>query len=126
MDATRFTNVQVDGALKASGITAQGGNFSAVSGALIGAASISKAVDYTIDAEELASPALLVELTAASKAVTLGIANGQVMFVANVGGTNAFTLKGQSGDSGTSLSAGKVAVVFGSKTANATKIYVLN
>ena len=98
----------------------------ALAGAIYKGKSISKAVDYTLSAAEIAAPYICVELTAASKAVTLGIGDGQMMFVANVGGTNAFTLKGRSGDSGTSLAAGKVAIVFGSKTANATKIYVLN
>lgn len=98
----------------------------ALAGALYKGKSISKAVDYTLSDAEIAAPYICVELTAASKAVTLGIGEGQLMFVANVGGTNAFTLKGRSGDSGTSLAAGKVAIVFGSKTANATKIYVLN
>lgn len=64
--------------------------------------------------------------TAASKSLVLGVEDGQVLFVANVGGTNAFTLKGITGDSGTSLATGKVAIVIGSTTANATKIYVLN
>ena len=64
--------------------------------------------------------------TAASKKLTLGLADGQFMVVANIGGTNAFTAKNLSTDTGTSIAAGKVALVIGSTTANATKIYVLN
>ena len=48
------------------------------------------------------------------------------MFVANIGGTNAVTVKAISGDTGTSVAAGKVAIVIASSTANASKIYVLN
>ena len=48
------------------------------------------------------------------------------MIVANIGGTNAVTVKAITGDTGTSVAAGKVALVIGSATANASKIYVLN
>ena len=64
--------------------------------------------------------------TAASKTLTLGLANGQFMVVANIGGSNAFTVKNVAGDTGTSVAAGKVALVIASTTANATKCYVLN
>lgn len=64
--------------------------------------------------------------SAASKALTLGVAPGQFMVVANIGGTNAVTVKAITGDTGTSVAAGKVALVIGSATANASKIYVLN
>ena len=64
--------------------------------------------------------------TAASKSLTLGLDDGQFMIIANIGGSNAFTAKNLSTDSGTSIAAGKVALVIGSKTANGTKIYVLN
>ena len=64
--------------------------------------------------------------SAASKTFTLGLIEGECAFVANVGGTNALTLKNVSGDSGTSLATGKVALVIASATANASKVYVLN
>lgn len=64
--------------------------------------------------------------SAASKALTLGVEPGECMLVANIGGTNAVTVKAITGDSGTSVAAGKVALVIGSGTANASKIYVLN
>lgn len=64
--------------------------------------------------------------SAASKTVTLGMADGETCIITNVGGTNAVTLKNVSGDSGTSLGTGKVAYVIASKTANATVVKVLN
>ena len=56
----------------------------------------------------------------------LGLEPGDFMVVANIGGTNAVTVKAISGDTGTSVAAGKVALCIGSGTANASKIYVLN
>lgn len=64
--------------------------------------------------------------SAASKTLTLDLPAGQTMILSNVGGTNAFTVKNVSGDSGTSLATGKVALIIASTTANATKVYVLN
>ena len=64
--------------------------------------------------------------SAASKALTLGLAPGQFMIVANIGGSNAVTVKAISGDTGTSVAAGKVALCIGNATANASKVYVLN
>lgn len=67
-----------------------------------------------------------ITLTAASKTVTLGLGDGEYMRVLNAGGTNAFTLKNVAGDTGTSLAAGKYAVVIGSTTADASIVKVLN
>lgn len=67
-----------------------------------------------------------ITLTAASKTVTLGLGNGEYMYVLNAGGTNAFTLKNVAGDTGTSIAAGKFAVIIGSKTADASIVKVLN
>ncbi len=64
--------------------------------------------------------------SAASKVLTLGLQDGQFMLIANVGGTNAFTVKNIADDTGSSLATGKVALVIGSTTANGTKVYVLN
>lgn len=70
---------------------------------------------------------LRVSCSAASKVLTLGLDDGQFMLIANVGASNAITLKNVSGDTGTSLAAGKVAVVIGgSSTADTMKAYVLN
>ena len=64
--------------------------------------------------------------SAASKSLVLGLEPGQFMVVANIGGTNAVTVKAIKGDTGTSVAAGKVALCIGSATADASKIYVLN
>lgn len=89
------------------------------------ATSISIEDDYTLaDAEK----DLFVAFTcsAASKSIVLAVEPGQFMVVANIGGTNAVTVKAIKGDTGTSVAAGKVALVIGSATANASKVYVLN
>ena len=126
MKYTKFTAIEADAIRGPVTGTVTGTVEGAVKGALLGGVSLTKSADYTLSAAEKAAPYVGVTLSAASKAVTLGLDNGQVMIVANEGGTNAFTLKSKSGDSGTSLAAGKVALVVGSSTANASKIYVLN
>lgn len=86
--------------------------------------SISDSVALTDDEKDLF---VSVVCSAASKTVTLGLEEGQFMVIANVGGSNAVTLKNVSGDTGTSLAAGKVALVIGgSSTADTVKAYVLN
>ena len=65
--------------------------------------------------------------SAASKVLTLGLDDGQFMLVANVGASNAVTVKNIAGDTGTSVAAGKVALcIGGSSTADTCKVYVLN
>ena len=64
--------------------------------------------------------------SAASKSLVLGLADGETMTLVNIGSTNAFTAKNLSTDTGASIGTGKVAFIIGSKTANGTKIYVLN
>lgn len=81
--------------------------------------------DYALGAEEK-TPFLSFACSAASKALTLGLGVGDVMIVANIGGTNAVTVKAIAGDTGTSVAAGKVAIAIGAAAANASKIYVLN
>ena len=71
-------------------------------------------------------PFVAFSCSAASKALTLALDPGDCMIVANIGGTNAVTVKAITGDTGTSVAAGKVAIVIASGTANASKIYVLN
>lgn len=94
-------------------------------GAVASSVSLTKSADYALaDAEK--KNYIGVTLSAASKTVTLGLEDGQMAFVHNAGGTNAFTVKNVSGDSGTSLAAGKVALVVGSKTANSSVVLVLN
>ncbi|MBQ0125767.1 MAG: hypothetical protein KBS59_05520 [Clostridiales bacterium] len=96
-----------------------------VVGPMVGAVSVSKADSYELSKEEKL-PYIGITMTAASKTLTLGLAKGQIAFVMNEGGTNAVTVKNVSGDSGTSLAAGKIAIVIASETANETKVVVLN
>ena len=112
MDYTRFTNVEAK--------VLKGGNRS------LNAQIVEMTADATLTDAQKNTLAVLFTCSAASKALTLGLDDGQIMFVANTGGTNAVTVKAISGDTGTSVGAGKVAIVVASKTANASKIYVLN
>ena len=89
------------------------------------AASIAISDDYSL-AEAEKDLFLAFSCSAASKKLTLGLEAGQFMIVANIGGTNAVTVAAIKDDTGTSVGAGKVAIVIGSDTANASKIYVLN
>lgn len=66
------------------------------------------------------------EFTAASKALVLGLADGQTMIVNNIAASRAATVKNLEGDTGTSVAAGKVALVYGSTTSDASKVLVLN
>lgn len=105
--------------------TVKADRFIGVFGGVLGAASISKAADYTLtDAEKL--PYIGVTMTAASKTLTLDMDDGTAALVVNEGGTNAFTLKNVSGDSGTSIGAGKAYLVRASRTAGGTKATLLN
>ena len=61
-----------------------------------------------------------------SKTLTLGYPEGQVSLIYNFGSSNAVTVKNVSGDSGTSVAAGKVALVKASATANGSKVVLLN
>ena len=99
-----------------------------VTGAMIGpkTSAVSTGANYSLTEAEKGSYFLKVEATAASKVLTLGLAENQPMMIANVGASNAITVKNVSGDTGTSLAAGKVALVIASETADATKVYVLN
>ena len=97
---------------------------SAFRGLLEGVA-ITKSANYTLaDDEKVAY--IGITLSAASKTVTLGLPDGDVALVVNEGGTNAFTLKNVSGDSGTSVAAGKAYLVRASTTANGSKLTLLN
>ena len=86
---------------------------------------IEKADSYAL-ADDEKKPFVNVSMSAASKALTLGLDVGDVMVVSNIGGSNAVTVKAIDGDTGTSVAAGKVALCIGQASANASKIYVLN
>lgn len=85
---------------------------------------LSKAADYALDDGEKTA-VIGITLTAASKTVTLGLKEGQAALVINEGDTNAFTVKNVSADSGTSVAAGKIALVTAGANGAATA-YVLN
>ena len=70
-------------------------------------------------------PFLGVTASAASKTLTLGLDDGDMMLLVNEGGTNAFTVKNVEGDTGTSIAKGVVALVIASKTADATVVKTL-
>jgi len=112
MKYTKFTGLQAD----------------QVKAGVAGAVTLSKGANYSLTAAEKAAPAVLCTMTAASKVLTLGLANGQMMVVVNAGGTNAFTVKNVSGDTGTSLAANasKALLIIGSSTANASTVIALN
>lgn len=76
-------------------------------------------------ADDNKRPFLGVVASAASKTLTLDLDDGDMIILVNEGSTNAFTIKNVSGDSGTSLAAGAVALVIASKTANASVVKVL-
>lgn len=71
-------------------------------------------------------PFIAFTCSAASKVLTLGLANGQAAIIINTGGTNAVTVKNVSGDTGTSVAAGKCAIVIASTAANGSTVAVLN
>lgn len=94
-------------------------------GAILGSLALSKEADYALAAAEKANLVFLIALTAESKTVTLGMAAGQVAIVYNTG-AETFTLKNISADTGTSLAAGKIVLVIGSATKNASTVIALN
>lgn len=86
--------------------------------------SMSDSAELTADEKR---PFISFTCSAASKVLTLGLAEGQQCIVTNVGGTNAVTVKNISGDTGTSVAAGKVALcIGGSSTADTCVCKVLN
>lgn len=97
-----------------------------VKGGLCGAVQLSKSDSYALTAAERAAPYVGCTMSEASKVLTLGLQAGQIALVSNEGTTNAVTVKNVSGDTGTSLDAGKIALVVGSVTANETKVFALN
>lgn len=110
---TKFTNLEVTGQMK---------------GLLVSplvAVAITKSANYTL-ADDEKVPYIGITLSAASKTVTLDLPDGVMAIVVNEGGANAFTLKNVSGDTGTSIAAGKAYLVRASTTANGSKLTLLN
>ena len=131
---TKIRSKWVSGLLEFFGITTgatvlkitENGIEANIKGAVMGSVSISKAVDYSLTSEEKANFAFLLNATAVSKTYTLGLATGQAAFVHNAGDTNAFTVKNVSGDTGTSLAAGKTILLVASAEPNLSTIVALN
>lgn len=96
-----------------------------LTGGAIGMATIEKAVDYALVAAEKANLVISAKMTAESKALTLGLAAGQVAFVYNHG-TETYTVKNVAGDTGTSLATTKLLLVVGHGTANTSTVIALN
>lgn len=94
-------------------------------GAILGAKVIEKAVNYSLTAAEKASLCISLKATAGSKTFTLGLEAGQIALVYNHG-TESFTVKNVSGDTGTTLATTKLLLVVGSATANASTVVALN
>lgn len=113
MNYTKFTAVEAE-ELKAGVLTGAGT-----------ATAISKAANYSLAAGEK-TMYIGVTLTAASKTVTLGLPDGAFCILVNEGDTNAFTAKNVSGDSGTSIAAGKAYLVRASTAANGSVFTLLN
>ena len=120
MNYTKFTNVEAE--------NVKGGT---VFGELddqraLNAQVLSMEDSATLSDAKRNSLVLQFSCSAASKSLTLGLADKQIMIVCNFGETNAVTVKARTGDTGTSIGTGKVALVIGSVTPNASKFYVLN
>lgn len=88
-------------------------------------ANVSTADDYELKEAEKRLYVNVVA-TAASKKLTLGFGDGDTVIVTNVGDTNAITVKNVSGDTGTSLAAGKAIMIAASTTADASVVVALN
>lgn len=94
-------------------------------GAITGSISIEKADSYALTSAESKKFVISLKNTGNSKTFTLGLEDGQVALVYNHG-TESFTLKNVSGDTGTTVATTKLYLVIGSKTANASKVIALN
>lgn len=90
---------------------------------LLGAARISTGANMTLSEKDRAF-ILMINATASSKTVTLDLPDGACCIVANPG-SNAFTLKNVSGDTGTSIAANTVYLIRGSRTADASDVIPL-
>ena len=124
MKYTKLTNLEV-GDLKASTIT--GTLASTFKGPLNGTVKVAKADSYSLTAAEKNNIVFLASMSDASKVLTLGLPEGQLVFVINTGGTNAISVKNVSGDTGTSVAAGKaILLVAGSSTADTNTVIALN
>lgn len=97
-----------------------------LTGSIISTNSLSKKVDYELVTAEIAKVITCIEMTAESKTLTLGLADGQAMIVINTGDTNALTVKNVKDDTGTTLATGKAILIVGSTTDNKSLVIALN
>ncbi|MDD4564836.1 MAG: hypothetical protein PHE79_05095 [Eubacteriales bacterium] len=116
-EPTRFTNLEVAESVKAPTFT--------VKAMIAGATAVEKADSYALAAAEK-NTLIKCEMTAASKVLTLGLPEGQMAVVKNVGATNAFTVKNIATDTGTSLAVGKSLLVFAGKAKDTNVVIALD
>lgn len=126
MRRTRFTNLEVTGDTLTNSLAVTNG---IETGSItLGVKTISKGADYELTSAERQAILLLITATAGSKTITLGGSEGQLFIVKNAGAT-AFTLKniaGTGGDTGTTLTAGKSALVVCSETKDKSTVIALD
>ena len=84
------------------------------------------ASDSVVLTDDQKKPLIAIAISAASKSRTLGLKDGDIALVYNIGDANAIKVKNLATDTGTSLAYGKVAIVVASTTANATVVTALN
>lgn len=116
-EPTRLTNLEVSEGVKAPTFTANA--------VIVGATALEKADSYALAAAEKTT-LIKCEMTAASKVLTLGLPEGQMAVVKNVGATNTFTVKNIAADTGTSLAAGKSLLVFAGKAKDTNVVIALD
>lgn len=96
-----------------------------LTGGVIGFATLEKGADYALVAAEKAKLVISAKMTVENKVLILGLAAGQVAFVYNHG-TITFKVKNVAGDTGNDLATGKIILMTGSTTANASTVIALN
>lgn len=125
---TNFTNLHakiINGDSIIGPLTGKASDASKLSGSVISMNTISKAVDYSLSTVEIAKLITSITMTAASKVLTLGLAEGQAMIIYNAG-AETVTVKNIATDTGTSLATTKAILVIGSATKDTSIIIALN
>lgn len=95
-------------------------------GLIINSIKLEKAVDYALSEADKDAYLIKASMSAASKTLTLGLAENQMVIVKNIGATNAFTVKNISTDTGTSLAAGKSILIIASGTKDTSTVIALD
>lgn len=81
---------------------------------------------FVLDNDHKSNLFVGIDMDAASKTVELDLNANQLLIVYNAGGTNAFTVKNITADTGTSLAKGKALLVVGSKTKDESIVIAIN